>query len=394
MQRMDELGVMMGTYRGGAFHGSFDGGKSSGAIQLTSQTLIFEASGGTRVDFPFNGLRLELGGASNRMVFFEHPSRPGWSVYTSDRSILRSPELAEFPDLADDIARIRGRSRRGRVVAVLVLLLLLAGIYGLYLLKDPAVRQIVSAIPVDWEEQIGEVAFRSIETSSAFVEDPALLEQLETLVRPLISAIDDSRYEFKFHIVHDGTLNAFALPGGHVTLHTGLLLRAKRPEEVLGVLAHEIAHVTQRHSLQNMVSSAGAIILVQALVGDVGGLLAVLTENGSFLLRQKFSRDYESDADDIGWKYLVAANIDPRGMIEFFKKIGAESEENAGGMEEVLSFLNTHPATSERIAALEAKWEAMEHKDGFSESPIDFRKFQRAIVHLAGGNSDDGDESK
>src|SRR6185295_147454 len=162
----------------------------------------------------------------------------------------------------------------------------------------------------------------------------------------LLPALTNSGYTFQFHIMQDTNVNAFAIPGGHVVILTGLLERADSAEEVAGVLAHEIAHVTKRHSMRSMMQSAGLVVLIQSIFGDTSGVVAILTQGSQFLIEQRFSRDFEREADDVGWNYLVRANIDPQGMIEFFeklKKIVAAS--GMGQMESSLALLNTHPAT-------------------------------------------------
>jgi len=134
------------------------------------------------------------------------------------------------------------------------------------------------------------------------------------------------------------------------------------------VLAHELAHVTRRHSFRNMIKSAGLILMVQMMFGDATGLLAFAAEGSRFLLQQKFSRDFEREADDTGWSYLREARIDPRGMITFFKKIKViMANSGVGSMENSLALLNTHPASQERIDYLNAKWEQSPVKSGFVE---------------------------
>ena len=147
----------------------------------------------------------------------------------------------------------------------------------------------------------------------------------------LVAGIGDDRYPLKFHIVEDASLNAFAMPGGNVVLHTGLLLAADSPEEVAGVLAHEIAHVTRRHGIRNIVSSAGLYLVMQMLVGDVSGAVAILTDNSALLLDRKFSRDFEREADEAGWDYLIRSDIEPSGMIRFFERVRQEDQKAVGG---------------------------------------------------------------
>ena len=151
-------------------------------------------------------------------------------------------------------------------------------------------------------------------------------------------------------------MNAFAMPGGYVVVYTGLLKKVQRKEQLAGVLAHEIAHVTERHALNNIVSSLGVSVLVSAVIGDSSTLESVLAGSSEMLLGQKFSRDAETEADDVAWETLVRSNLDPRGLREFFEILQKEEEKLLGGlMKGALSWLSTHPATEERIARLRQK---------------------------------------
>src|SRR5690606_32430743 len=120
---------------------------------------------------------------------------------------------------------------------------------------------------------------------------------------------------------------------------------AETPEEVAGVVAHEIAHVTEQHSMRQIISSTGLFLIIQAFLGDASGLLGALADNSYFLLNQKFSRDHEREADEKGMELLIAANIDPQGMISFFETL----EEEHADMPSALNMISTHPATKERI---------------------------------------------
>jgi predicted Zn-dependent protease len=142
------------------------------------------------------------------------------------------------------------------------------------------------------------------------------------------------------------------------------LKAARRPEEVAGVLAHELAHVTQKHGFRKIIESAGLMATIQFLFGDASGMLGVITESSRYLLNQKFSRDFEREADDVGWDCLVVARIDPRGMIDFFKTLKLEQEKSNVPVDAV-SFLSTHPPTKERIGRLEKKWAEMKEKEQF-----------------------------
>jgi predicted Zn-dependent protease len=255
------------------------------------------------------------------------------------------------------------------VIAGLVLLgIFVAGLVFLWTQKDRIAEYIADKIPIGWEEKWGEQAFASFEAEGKMLTNSAWAGAVSNITARLLPVVEQSGYEFKFHIMDDTNVNAFAIPGGHVVILTGLLERAESAEEVAGVLAHEIAHVTRRHSLRNIVKSAGLLVTIQAIFGDTSGLVGMATEASRFLMEQKFSRDFEREADDTGWSYLVQANIDPRGMTRFFEKM-REMMVNSGAavMEGSLALANTHPTSEERIERLTRKWEEAERKAGFAE---------------------------
>jgi len=367
---------LLAGYAGGAFHPSLENGRAAGRLRLAGDALVFEA-GPARVELPLIGLQVTRGGAAKRLIFFAHAERPGWALFTADRAILRDPRLKMYPELEKQIMKIHGHRVAGWLAAAAVLAALAGGAYGLYLAKDPLASAVVRQIPSAWEEKLGDAAFQQYRLQVRFVEDPQTQKEFEELARPLLAAVPGQPWAFKLHIAKDGTLNAFALPGGHVVVNTGLLLAADRPEEVLAVLAHEIAHVTRRHALQQMVQALGLFALVQAFFGDVSGVLAVLADNGAMLLTHKFSRDHEREADETGWAYLLQARVDPRGMITLFGKLKAEQEKlGAGALDGALGYLSTHPDTAERIARLEALAAQQPASEQTVPPPLDYARFR------------------
>ena len=231
---------------------------------------------------------------------------------------------------------------------------------------------------------MGDAAFSGMHAGKRTIEDPEAAAMLARITGPLLERIPQDRYPFTVHIIEDPTVNAFALPGGHIVIHTGLILKAGSIEEVAGVLAHEAAHVTLQHGLRQMIATAGTFALVQAFFGDATGLLAVLTENSALLLTRKYSRDYERAADDTGWTYLTKARIDPRGMIDFFERLLGNSEETVGGKTaagfgESLNFLSTHPTTRERIDRLQERWNRSGAAMEYRRFDLDLAAFQAAV---------------
>jgi predicted Zn-dependent protease len=350
---------------------------------------VFTCADG-RVALPLDRLEIKLGGASDRLIFFTHPERPDWSVYSDDHAILSDAHLNAHPAVAALLSGVRGRQRRGFVTTVAIVLAVLLGLWGLTWLKGPLARVVADNIPPAVERKIGDTIMAQMKFGGGFITDPAVRQDLDALVAPLMHIAAKDGMSFSFHIAQEKEVNAFALPGGHIVIHTALVTAAKTPEEVLGVLAHEMAHVTERHVLRGLIETAGLYLLVDFFLGDVSGLIAVAADQGAFLLSQKFSRDFERAADDVGWDFLILARVDPRGMIDFFRTLKAEQAKlrkdmPLGELENGLAFLSTHPATDERIERLAAKWEALPAKGNFVKNPLDFAAFQAKINALDGG---------
>ena len=216
-----------------------------------------------------------------------------------------------------------------------------------------------AAIAPQVERRIGESIVREIRyRDPAYVDDAEITDFLANLGRRLLSTIPDARQEFEFFALRDPAINAFALPGGFVGVHTGLLTAAESESELASVLAHEIAHVTQRHiarligaqqqmQLPSMVALAAAILLGGSRPDLAAG--AAAAAQGTMVQQQlSYTRDFEREADRIGFRTLQEAGFDVRAMPAFFEKMQRYSRLGDDGA--VPSYLRTHPMTTERIA--------------------------------------------
>lgn len=152
-----------------------------------------------------------------------------------------------------------------------------------------------------------------------------------------------SRYSYEWRVADDDDINAFALPGGFVIVNRGLIARTESAEELAGVLAHEVQHIEQRHSLQQMIHSAGWAAFLAVSLGDVSAITAILIHQAGNL---RHSRRLEGQADTEGVLALVRAGIHPAGLAEFFERISDELPPD-------IPLLSSHPASPERIAAIE-----------------------------------------
>jgi len=227
----------------------------------------------------------------------------------------------------------------------------------------------VDSVPASYEKELGERLFAKVKEEVAITNVPAATARLNGIVDRLVPPGASGGIQFQAHLAEDGMPNAFALPGGHIIVNRGLLQFAQTPEEVAGVLAHEIAHVKLRHGFRKLLATAGHFYALKLLVGERSDLLGLIAAGSELLLRQNFSREYEQEADDAAWRYLMAAQIDPRGLARFLRRV--QSPEGKWGallrLQDKLEprALSSHPKMAERIERLEKKWQQTKSKPEF-----------------------------
>lgn len=210
------------------------------------------------------------------------------------------------------------------------------------------------------EYKIGRMIVRGLRDSGQIVEDPEVNEYVQALGARLASQAHEGGHRFTFFVVKDTGINAFALPGGFIGVNAGLITATSSESELAGVLAHEIAHVTQRHiarSIQNAGRSnmaSAAAVLAAILIGATTGmpsdaLLGTITAAQGLAVQQQisFTRTNEAEADRVGIGFLAAAGFDPMGMPAFFWTM---QQRSGGAGRNVPELLRTHPVTTERIA--------------------------------------------
>ena len=309
---------------------------------------------GDRVEIrlPIDKLRVRLAGTKEETLVLEHPSVPEATLWSDSPQFRRHLQSLAQPELSQQFEQLRFRSRRRIGVLVGLLVVLGALIGGALVLRAYVRGPFLERIPGEWEQSIGHASFDMLISPEELVDDPEVHALLEPITQPLVQAAGTPRYDFRFHILKNESINAFALPGGTIVLHTGLLLEAERPEEIAGVVAHEIAHVVRQHSLRSLVDRLGTLGMLQILFGDATGLLALVTDGGAELLMQKYSRSQETEADRLGIHYLGTAGIDPRGLVEFLSRVEALEASNPMARMEIL---NTHPSRPNASATPRAK---------------------------------------
>ncbi|MBM4197169.1 MAG: M48 family metallopeptidase [Gammaproteobacteria bacterium] len=224
----------------------------------------------------------------------------------------------------------------------------------------------------DREAQIGRAIYRSLRDDGGLIIDPELQEYIQDVGQKLAAHTGDSGQKFQFFLVDNPAINAFALPGGYIGVHTGLLLATSNESELAGVLAHEISHVTQRHISRAVFANQRASILTMAallgaiLLGTVTGsgdiIQGAIAATQSVAAQQQinFTRSNEYEADRVGVELLASAGFDPNGMASFFETLGRQTGPLAARAPE---FLRTHPVTVNRIAETRERASRMERRD-------------------------------
>lgn len=216
------------------------------------------------------------------------------------------------------------------------------------------------------ETQLGDLAFAQVRASLKLVErGPAVRAVREIGERLTVG----SRYHYHWHLAEDPEVNAFAMPGGHVVVYTGLLRAADSAEELAGVLAHEAQHVELRHALKNLIHDLGWRAVLSVALGDLGG--GVWADMAHRLGTLKYNRDLEREADRKGLEALLRAGIAPRGMLSFFEKLAARQEGT-------IALLSTHPAGAERLEDLRRGVGSYD-RYAFRPLPYDWREIRARL---------------
>lgn len=218
-------------------------------------------------------------------------------------------------------------------------------------------------LSVEDEKKIGAQYQAELRKQMTFVRDPITVNYVRQFGSQLASSARPSPFDFRFYVVEDETVNAFAIPGGAMYVNTGLLMAVHNGAELAAVMSHEMGHVTARHMAKrvnkqrgtglvvNLFYLAVAILTGNPYLANAGGIAGQVAGQ-AFLAT--FSRDDEREADSLGFETMTAAGWNPNGMVTMFETLKKEG----GGSSGMPQFLSTHPATDERIASARAMVES------------------------------------
>lgn len=207
------------------------------------------------------------------------------------------------------------------------------------------------------EKAWGESFFRNLQTRVTLNQDAEIQEYIETIGLRLVASSDSPSIPFNFFVVMDNSINAFAGPGGYIGINAGLFVLTESESELASVMAHEIAHVTQRHiyryyealykaKIPTLIATLAAI-LIGTQSPELGQAALIALQAGTIQYQTDFTRTNEQEADRVGMRTLIKADYDPNSMPTFFERLQRSDRHKD---KEIPEFLRTHPITVSRIA--------------------------------------------
>lgn len=232
------------------------------------------------------------------------------------------------------------------------------------------------------EMQIGRQIAMEVEQQAKLVTDPVITEYVNRVGQNIVLH-SDAKVPFTIKVIDSDEVNAFALPGGFFFVNRGLILAADNESELAGVMAHEIAHVTARHAMENQ--GKGALINYGMLATIILGVpvAAPVLQNGGGILAAlgmlKFSRGAEEEADRLGVQYLYAAGYDPTGMATMFEKLASQNKKKPGTIAKLFS---THPQSTDRRDASVALAARFPEKEEYIISTSEFQRIRGYLMKI------------
>jgi beta-barrel assembly-enhancing protease len=323
--------------------------RQAATIRLMQSGLEVTPENGLRLWWPYHEIRQSQGFYAGELIRFERGQEFPEVLLVSDLAFLTALRRIG----AERVAHVHDPAlRRNRAILTLVGgLAIIAVATALFLWGIPALAAVLSAyIPISWEERLGEAVIKEVASPGKRCHDATRIRRIEQIITTLTAPPLSSPYTFRIMVVNDRRVNAFAAPGGYIVLFRGLIERTQSAAELAGVLAHEMQHIIRRHSTRALLQHASTGFLVGALSNTPTGSTSSSLEMARMLGELRYSRGHEEEADGEGMRMLIAAKIDPQGMIRFFESLQHDGADVQG----LLTYRSTHPALDDRIGRLKS----------------------------------------
>lgn len=314
----------------------------------------------------------------------------GWFVRVP---FIRVPKTVKLKDYSGGLSSLRPRLIAAAIAVSCVVPMLsvpsLSAAQNLPSLGDTDREELSPSM----ERKLGEQVMRDIRRDKDYLNDAPLLEYLNNFGANLVAARPEAReagYDYFFFAVRDPMLNAFALPGGFIAVHSALILAAQSESELASVMAHEIGHVSQRHIARmlgkqrqdSLIPLASIVLAILAARTSPDATQALLMGGQGMAIQRQlnFSRDAEREADRVGLQILNDAGFDTSGMVAFF---GRMQNATRSYSDTAPAYLRSHPLTTERIADIEARIRNQPYKQ--HADSLDFQLIRARVRVLQDG---------
>ncbi len=219
-----------------------------------------------------------------------------------------------------------------------------------------------AAVSLEEEYQVGQMWARQMRAQGLVLEDPEVGDYIQEIGHSLSSHAEEGQHQFNYFVVRDPVINAFAMPGGFIAINSGLMLATRNENELAGVMAHETAHVTQRHLVRGMIDQTHAGLVSTAAMlaaillgatagrGDPGAMEGAIlaTQSAAIQHQINYTRTQEFEADRIGIGTMASAGYDPLGMATMFEELNRNTPDPS--RVKAIEFLIDHPLSAERVA--------------------------------------------
>ena len=278
-------------------------------------------------------------------VLLSSSAEPGASLF------VQGAEFAAGLGARASHLSARARQRRRRTIWLALLGFVAALIAGVYALGWSPAKSIAKTLPLSWRERLGNAARQSMTAQYKECADPAGLAALARLSERLSKSASVST-PFDIHVYDWPLTNAFAVPGGQIVLAKGLLDTSQSPDEVAGVLAHEMGHGIELHPEAGIIRAVGFGAALEIMLGGTGGGLANV---GVMLAQLGYSRGAEREADQHALELLKSAGISPKGLGDFFVRVSKMDPDDGEGPRRALGWLRSHPLAAERARVVRAQ---------------------------------------
>jgi Zn-dependent protease with chaperone function len=343
--------------------------KHSVDVELTPQKIILKKPGHEPIHWFYSNLQWAANTANPFHI--EHGE-----INSEDLETL----VVEDPDFYNNVSKIAPDSFSAvgkqveinwKIYAAGILILIFAAYVFIKSLPGFLADRMIDEIPIEWEVTLGQSILKTLPLEQK--PDQKVLAVLQDTVDLLERSVDGNQpYDLRIYIWMEKEANALALPGGAILVSKGLLNQAESPEELAGVIAHEIQHVLLRHSTRGILRNLGQSMLLALFVGDVNAIMANVVNLAGTLETLGLSREMEAEADQKGMELILAANIDPHGMVRFIEKLTQERpsqeeairEKTAIGEKDIefFSYFSTHPSSQNRLSNLKKQIKPHENR--------------------------------